>query len=548
MLIRSLLCIPLLLTGCGQEQRQTENRPQVQMEAGSALSENPPPTLDFPMPKLLLEPEAKIAPVQLDPVATGLAMKPIPVAAIRTVAVNKDGTLIAMGTGEGEISIWSEAEEKFIHSWIAHDHWVFDLTFDSTSKKLISAGADNLTKIWSVNGWKELHSFEDHDDDVHGVAISADSRLLVTGSDDMTVAVRDLKSGKVMKLEGHEAQVTSIVLSPDGKRAYSSSRDQTIRVWDLEKLEEIAALEGHREDVLHLAIDRSGKFLASASYDGTVRIWSTENKPIVPVLAFERIFSVVGVWMLAVEFSKDASMVFVGSKDGLVRAIDRKTGNKLWHFNANSPVSDLALMPNGKRFIASTSASGMSIYDFTPEEVETVRHVTRRKTPSPMIDPITTQEYLNMHNALLYEQDAPNWGKRVGLLAIHGDIWTRYLLEDLETESLPAPKQELVRRLRDKLQARPLWPAIELELGMFWGRLAIAEQQEMKVAKPLKEWVETETREWKSQTENQASELLLIEKQILIQLKSLEQTPQDGKTRAELNDEILKRLHAILDE
>ncbi len=542
MLIRYLLCVPLFLIGCGQGQNNSGNRRAVQLEAGSAMNDAPPPSIDMPPPENSQNPGVKSKLSQLDAVATGLAMTPIPVAAIRTVAVNKDGSLIAMGNGEGEIAIWSEAEGKYVHNWVAHDHWVFDLVFDSNSKKLISAGGDNLTKIWAVDGWKELHSFADHDDDVHGAAITADSRLLITVGDDMNVVVRDLNSGKVTKLQGHEAQVTSVVLSPDGKRAYSSSRDQTIRVWDLEKLAEVAVLEGHEEDVLHLALDRSGDYLASASYDGTVKIWSTEK------LAVEKTLVVPDVWMLAVEFSKDASIVFTGSKDGLVRAFDRKTTAELWQTNATSAVSDLVLMPSGKRFIASTSASGMNIYDFTPNQVATVRHVTRQKTPPPVRESITTQEYLNMHNALLFEQDTPDWGKRVGLLAIHGDIWTRYLLEDLETESLLAPKQELARRLRDKLQARPLWPAIELGLGAFWGRLAVAEQHGMRIAQPLKEWVETETREWKDQTENQASELLLIEKQILIQLKSLDQTSQDSKTIEEVNEEILKRLHAILDE
>jgi WD40 repeat protein len=76
---------------------------------------------------------------------------------------------------------------------------------------------------------------------------------------------------RVTVLAGHQGVVMSVQFSPDGTRVVTSSQDQTIRLWDVETGREVLILRGHAASVADTAFSPDGVHLASASYDGTIR-------------------------------------------------------------------------------------------------------------------------------------------------------------------------------------------------------------------------------------------------------------------------------------
>ena len=105
-----------------------------------------------------------------------------------------------------------------------------------------------------------LRTLEGHGGWVNAVALSGDGRTAVSGSDDKTLKVWDVATGKELRtLEGHGALVNAVALSGDGKTAVSGSSDRTLKVWDVATGKELRTLDGHGGWVNAVALSGDGR-------------------------------------------------------------------------------------------------------------------------------------------------------------------------------------------------------------------------------------------------------------------------------------------------
>lgn len=121
----------------------------------------------------------------------------------------------------------------------------------------------------------EVTVLKGHKHFVRGVTITPDGRRAVSGSEDATVRVWDLGTGRCLAtLKGSTNGVNDVAVLPDGRRAVSGSEDATMRVWDLETGQCLATFEGHTDMVRGIGVTPDGQRAVSGSLDKTVRVWN----------------------------------------------------------------------------------------------------------------------------------------------------------------------------------------------------------------------------------------------------------------------------------
>jgi hypothetical protein len=69
-----------------------------------------------------------------------------------------------------------------------------------------------------------------------------------------------------------EDSVKSVAFSPDGTRLAGGSDDTTIKLWDITTGKELATLCGHKDKVWCVIFSSDGRYLASGSEDATIKL------------------------------------------------------------------------------------------------------------------------------------------------------------------------------------------------------------------------------------------------------------------------------------
>ncbi len=152
-------------------------------------------------------------------------------------------------------------------------HWKFvvAVAFSPDGKLALSGSNDKTMRLWDVQSGRELRNFMGHGP-VYCVAFSPNGRFALSGS--YALRLWDVETGRELRsFAGHRGGVHSAAFSPDGRLALSGSGDNTLKLWEVASGRELRSFTGHTGRVNSVAFFPDGKLVLSGSEDKTLKVW-----------------------------------------------------------------------------------------------------------------------------------------------------------------------------------------------------------------------------------------------------------------------------------
>lgn len=206
-----------------------------------------------------------------------------------------------------------------------HSGLVWSVAISSDGQTLASASQDKTIKLWQLpTGKYSAPSLGTQNLFYQSPLALMVIPLLVAVRTTNTVKLWQIDTGKLLRtLSGHTEWVRSVAFSPDGQTVASSSWDDTIKVWNLGNGELLHTLSGHGDGVYSVTFSPDGRTLASASGDKTVKLWQLPSGKLLHTLSGH------SKSVYAVAISPDRQTLVSGSGDDTLKLWQTDTGQLL---------------------------------------------------------------------------------------------------------------------------------------------------------------------------------------------------------------------------
>jgi WD40 repeat protein len=304
----------------------------------------------------------------------------LPATAVTKIIFNQDGSKLAIANEVGNIQLWDWQTQQS-PTWKAHEGSVASLRFTSDNSELASLGADNITRVWDING-NLIDQFNQTNNAI-AIGFNPNGELLRVTEDSNNVIYLINSANQVLsQLAPLPVSADTATISPNGEQvaiAYGSARS-TVRVesflWDWQNNqirtlnhdtvfsfsrdgEQLATtgaepgtiivrnsdglekfqLKGHQSAIANLNFRSDATQLASANADGTLRLWRLGNQEL-------KLLTTLPGKYNSINFTKNNKLIAQETNNTVIYDT---SGKQLSSFAGQ--YSSVSMNPNGKRFI-----------------------------------------------------------------------------------------------------------------------------------------------------------------------------------------------------
>lgn len=261
------------------------------------------------------------------------------------IAFHPDGQLLVTGGDDKTLRFWNAQSGTLLDTRLEHDAWIRTIAFSPDGERFASGGEDGVIHLWNTKRRAHTAQIPGHKAPIRAIAFHPDKTLLASGGEDGRLFLRQLdgsqwtelrrqeQSNTYTPLTAHDVGIWSLAFSLDGKLLASGSEDQTIRLWDVRSGRNINTLEDDSSWIGSVAFHPlHPTLLVSGGGDTVVRLWNIKTGQVVATMRGHSapVSSLVFI-------SDDGSRLASGSHDGTIIIWDTQSGKAIHKLQADRP-------------------------------------------------------------------------------------------------------------------------------------------------------------------------------------------------------------------
>lgn len=245
-----------------------------------------------------------------------------------------------------------------------HTSYVTSAVFNHDGTKIVSASDDRTIRIWDVKTGKQIgEPLKGHTDGIISASFNCDGTKIVSMLDDGRVKVWDRGTGKHTEktLKGHTGEIKFASFNHDGTKIALVSKDNTIKVWDIEKGEQIGtSLKEPVGKVNSVTFNHDGTKIIFVIDGSRVKIWDRETGK----HAEKTLKGHTGEIKFA-SFNHDETKIVLVSDDNTIKIWDVKTGKQLERSLEGhaGKVNTVTFNHDGTRVVSAANDNTIRIWD-----------------------------------------------------------------------------------------------------------------------------------------------------------------------------------------
>lgn len=199
----------------------------------------------------------------------------------------------------------------------------------------------------------ELPSWKVHDGSVWQAAAAFDGKFLITAGTDNLAKLFHLPDGKLFReLKKHQTYVQAVAATRSGGRFATAGLDGQVYLWDPSQAEPVGSIAVGEIPVRALAFSQDGAKLAGGDEAGTLHVWNAADASVLadyPNLLPSKILSLAFL---------EEDLLLVAGEDPTIRLVNVASGAPQREFRGHKSIVTGVSYPGGGKHFASVGADG----------------------------------------------------------------------------------------------------------------------------------------------------------------------------------------------